>query len=177
MAHNDTLRRCRLWYSRLLRLYPAAFRERFAEGLEQTFNDLWRERAAAHQGLFRFALWIFLETSAGILRENFAYMMKHNKNIVRIVVGVAAILSIPWLTGAPWSLFDYLIGGALLLGTGLAYEFVARKALNTRYRIAAGLALAAALLLVWINLAVGIIGNENNPANLLYWAVLVVGLL
>jgi hypothetical protein len=33
---------------------------------------------------------------------------------------------------------------------------------------------AAGLLLVWGNLAVGFIGNENNPANLLYGAVLAV---
>src|SRR5688572_5886777 len=118
MAHNDSVRRYLLWYSKLLRLYPRAFRERFAEGMEQTFHDLCRERAAANRGLFGFTLWICLETSAGIVRENLAFMMKHYKNIVRIVLVVAAILMVPWLTGAPWDLFDYVIAGALLLGTG-----------------------------------------------------------
>ena len=42
------------------------------------------------------------------------------------------------------------------------------------YRIAVGMALAAAFLLVWINLAVGVIGSEDNPANLMYGAVLAV---
>ena len=45
------------------------------------------------------------------------------------------------------------------------------------YRIAVGMALAAAFLLVWINLAVGVIGSEDNPANLLYGGVLAVGLI
>jgi hypothetical protein len=45
------------------------------------------------------------------------------------------------------------------------------------YRLAAGLALGAALLLIWINLAVGIIGSEDEPANLLYGGVLAVGLI
>lgn len=36
--------------------------------------------------------------------------------------------------------------------------------------------MATALLLVWINLAVGIIGSENNPINLIYFGVLFVGI-
>ena len=44
------------------------------------------------------------------------------------------------------------------------------------YRAAVGLAVAAALLLIWINLAVGIIGDEGNPANLMYIGVLAVGI-
>lgn len=44
------------------------------------------------------------------------------------------------------------------------------------YRIAMGIALFAALLILWINLAVGIIGEPDDPANLMYFAVLAVGL-
>ncbi|GIF69932.1 hypothetical protein Ais01nite_79670 [Asanoa ishikariensis] len=52
------------WYSRLLRLYPRPYRERFGESMEQTFRDLRRERPGPG-----FTLWIFLETFAGIVRE------------------------------------------------------------------------------------------------------------
>ena len=45
------------------------------------------------------------------------------------------------------------------------------------YRLAVGIALAAAFLLVWINLAVGVIGSEDNPANLMYFGVLAIGFL
>src|SRR5688572_8042949 len=45
------------------------------------------------------------------------------------------------------------------------------------YRFAVGVALAAALFLVWMNLAVGLIGTEDNPANLLYGGVLAVGII
>ena len=45
------------------------------------------------------------------------------------------------------------------------------------YRAAAGVAVVAAFILIWINLAVGIIGSEDNPANLLFGAVLAVGIL
>jgi len=41
------------------------------------------------------------------------------------------------------------------------------------YRIGVGVALAASFLQVWMNLAVGIVGNEDNPVNLGFFAVVV----
>jgi hypothetical protein len=38
-------------------------------------------------------------------------------------------------------------------------------------------AVGAGLLLAWANLAVGLVGSENNPANLLYGGVLAVALI
>lgn len=76
MASEPFIRHCRKWYTKLLRLYPKPFRERFGEGMEQTFNDLCRERLKAGRPLFSFALWIFFETSAGIIRENATSIMK-----------------------------------------------------------------------------------------------------
>jgi hypothetical protein len=43
--------------------------------------------------------------------------------------------------------------------------------------MAFGLALLKAFLLIWMNLAVGIIVGEGNPANLMYVGVLDVGLI
>ena len=76
-----------------------------------------------------------------------------------------------------WDLFDFAVMGTLLFGTGLAYEVVATKASPIAYRTAVGVALAAALLLGWVNGAVGIIGNEANPANLIYFGVLATGII
>ncbi len=45
------------------------------------------------------------------------------------------------------------------------------------YRAAVGVALAAAFILVWMNLAVGLIGSEDNPANLMYGGVLAIGII
>jgi hypothetical protein len=45
------------------------------------------------------------------------------------------------------------------------------------YRLAVGLGVFSGLALMWINLAVGIIGNEDNPPNLLYVGVIAVGLI
>lgn len=49
---------------------------------------------------------------------------------------------------------------------------------TTAYRIAAGLALVPAFLIVWMNAAVGLIGIEDDdPANLLYGGVLAIGFI
>lgn len=65
--------------------------------------------------------------------------------------------------------------GALLIGVGIAVELASRNTGETAYRAAVGLALGSALLLGWVNGAVGIIGSEDNKANLMYGGVLVVG--
>lgn len=56
-------------YKTLLGLYPQRFRAQFGESIEQTFHDLYRERQAK-PGWFGFVLWVFVETTAGILREH-----------------------------------------------------------------------------------------------------------
>lgn len=45
------------------------------------------------------------------------------------------------------------------------------------YRSAVGVAVAAALILVWLSLGVGIIGKDGDPANLMYFGVLAVGII
>ena len=96
MASEPSIRRYRNWYSKLLRLYPKPYRERFGEGMEQTFNDLCRERVKAQRGLFSFALWIFFETFAGIIRENAKIIMRcsierSSTIFLRIVISLIAI--------------------------------------------------------------------------------------
>ena len=76
-----------------------------------------------------------------------------------------------------WDVADFAVAGALLVGTGVTLELTARKTGNRAYRAAVGVALAAAFILVWVNRAVGIIGNESNDANLMYDGVLAVGVI
>ena len=63
MATNLAGRRYQAWYAMLLRLYPRPFRERFGEGMAQTFHDLCREHRIEGRGLFGLVRWIFFETS------------------------------------------------------------------------------------------------------------------
>jgi len=149
--------------------------------MEQTFNDLLRERAEEDKGLFGFVVWMFAETFAGLIGENMTVIIMQ-KSIIRIALATAFILLLPLLAmqftdEVVWDLADFAVAGVLLLGAGLTYELIARKAGHIAHRAAVGVAVAAALLLVWVNLAVGIIGNEGNPANLMYIGVLAVGII
>lgn len=56
-------------YKKLLALYPRGFRERLGESMQQTFNDLYKERQT-EGGWFGFVLWMFIETAIGIFREH-----------------------------------------------------------------------------------------------------------
>lgn len=76
-----------------------------------------------------------------------------------------------------WDVADFAIFGALMASVGVAFELAVRKTGNAAYKTGVGVALAAAFLLVWVNGAVGIIGNESNDANLMYYGVLTVGLI
>lgn len=181
MTYEHSIRRFRNWYATLLRLYPKRYRERFGEPMEQTFNDLLRERAEVEKGLFGFAVWMFVETFAGAVRENMTVTIR-NKVLVRTALATAFALLLPLLAmqfsdEVVWDVTDFAVAGFLLFGAGLTYELIARKGGNFAYRAAVGVAVAAALLLVWMNLAVGIIGNEENPANLMYIGVLAVGII
>ncbi len=76
-----------------------------------------------------------------------------------------------------WSLLDFAVMAALFGAVGLGFELAVRKTGNAAYRSAAGIALAAAFLLIWLNLAVGIIGREDDPANLMFVGVLAIAVI
>jgi hypothetical protein len=92
---NDATARYRLWYRKLLRLYPQPHRERFGEGMEQIFNDLYSERKDAGLGSFGFLLWIFFETFAATIKENIRVMspaLRAFGSIIFAIVGAAAMI-------------------------------------------------------------------------------------
>jgi len=182
VVSERTIQRLRRWYGRLLRLYPDSYYMRCGEGMAQTFTDLLRDRAAQHQTIVGYALWLFVETSARIMGENVNSMIGHKKRFIIMAVAVACLLAIPLIAmqftdEVNWGVGDFVIMGGLLFGFGMAYEFIARRSDKTMYRVAFGVGLVAAFLLIWVNGAVGIIGNEGQPANLLYGAVFAVGLI
>lgn len=71
-----------------------------------------------------------------------------------------------------WTTSDFLFAGIVLIGAGLIAELAVRSSGLWSYRIGAGLAVLASVLLLWSTGAVGIIGSEDHPANLLYLGVI-----
>lgn len=92
----------------------------------------------------------------------------------------AAVLLLPavamqFTSEVNWGPGDFFTFGAMLLFVCGGYELATRLTGNRAYRLATGIALIGAFLLTWVNLAVGIIGNEANPANRIFFAIPVVG--
>lgn len=78
--------------------------------------------------------------------------------------------------GWQWGPVDFVFAGVMIFGTLAVYDLATRAPGGWAYRAGAALALAAMFLLVWINLAVGIIGDEDNPLNAMYFGVIALGL-
>lgn len=92
----------------------------------------------------------------------------------------ALILLIPvlgnqFVDGWNWDLGGFLVAGIFLFGTNLTYELATRRADTLAHRAAVGIALATALLLVWMN-AVWMSESEN-PANAMWFGVPIVGIV
>ena len=96
--------------------------------------------------------------------------------------GAALLLALPAIamqlnaSGVDWSAGDFIVMGAMLGVACGACEFAARASGNGSYRVAAGIAIGTAFLTVWVNLAVGMIGPEDNPYNQLFGGVLLLAL-
>lgn len=87
-----------------------------------------------------------------------------NKRLIGIVITVTVLLLIPLIAmqftnEVNWDVFDFIVAGTLLLGTGLLCEFVLRNVNKPASRIALCAVILLVLALIWIELAVGIFGT------------------
>lgn len=76
-----------------------------------------------------------------------------------------------------WGPADFVVFGIMLLTACGAFEVAVRRSADPRYLAGAGVAIAAGFILVWMNLAVGLIGDEGNLANRLVGGILAVGII
>ena len=87
-----------------------------------------------------------------------------DKNIIHIALGTAFILLMLMLVNqfsdeVDWKIGDFIVMGILLFSAGLAYELLAKKMSSTAYRVAVGIVIGIVFLLIWAELAVGILGT------------------
>jgi hypothetical protein len=87
------------------------------------------------------------------------------------------LLTIPWLAHFPWTASDFIFAGVLFAITGGTFELAVRASGSWVYRAGAALAILASFFTVWVNLAVGIIGSEDNPLNLLFFGVIAAAIV
>lgn len=88
---------------------------------------------------------------------------------------LAPLVAMQFTDEVNWTTSDFVFAAVVLGTVGGLLELTVRKTGDTAYRAATGVALAGGLLLVWLTGAVGIIGSEDNPANLMYGGVLAIG--
>lgn len=87
-----------------------------------------------------------------------------NQRLKLILTSVGILLLIPLIAmqftnEVDWNTFDFIVMGALLLGTGLLCELVMRKVLNNKTRIIFCGIILFIFFLIWAELAVGILGT------------------
>ncbi|MBT8273949.1 MAG: hypothetical protein KJO77_09090 [Bacteroidia bacterium] len=91
-------------------------------------------------------------------------MMNKNKRLYKILLVVPFLLLIPLIgmqftSEINWSIGDFLIMGALLIGVGLMIELVMRKFPKGEKRWLFVALIIIVFLLIWAELAVGIFGT------------------
>ncbi len=146
------------------------FREEIEGDLRERFSYYTEEYGydKAKWLFIKEVLLLFRPTLVGnvyqLTNYNTMVLTKQNKRLVTILTVAATLLLIPFIAmfftkEVNWKIFDFLVAGVLLLGTGLLLEFILRKVKTPRYRILLGIALFLLLILVWAELAVGIFGT------------------
>ena len=96
--------------------------------------------------------------------------------------GAAALLTLPAIAmqftrEVNWKGSDFAVMGAMMLLAGLALEGLVRTSPSWPFRIGAAVAVLAGFLMIWVNLAVGVFGDEDNLANLMFLAVIAVAII
>ena len=99
---------------------------------------------------------------------------------VFILTGFA--LSIPLIamqftSSVNWDLLDFSIAGLLLASSGLALRWLVWRSKDPWFRIGSIIGILAVFLLIWSNLAVGLIGSGPNLPNLLFGLIPLIGII
>ena len=94
--------------------------------------------------------------------------------------GAVALLSLPFFamqfTGeVDWTASDFIFAGVLIAVVGALFEFAVRLSRDTSYRLGFAVGLLGMFLTIWVNLAVGIVGSDDNPNNGLFFVALLMG--
>jgi hypothetical protein len=174
-------------YKKLLRLYPRVFREQLGESMQQTFNDLCRERYTK-PGWFSFVLWMFVETAVGIIREHVLLSTEGAtmKNILTnprsaalissILLAVAFIVApLIYLFGnlrdamgpLSYAVADFLYG-PVWAASLVTLVFTLRERIGERAPRRMSLALLAAVLAAGAMIAVACIRSANRHYHLIH---------
>jgi len=171
------------WVRFYTRELPAPVAQRRVDEIGADLHDQIAHERARGTSDRRIALSIFSRMVRGLAADASwrGHHAKATRSTIGIVLAPVSILVLPLLAmqftdEMAWGVFDFVLAAVLLMGIGLVYALV-RKAGNRAYRAAVGIAIVTALFLVWMVGALGVIGETGDRADLMYGAVLVVGIV
>ena len=75
-----------------------------------------------------------------------------------------------------WDETDFILAAVIFGIVGGLIELAVRKSANWYFRFGSMFAVLAGFMVIWSNLAVGMIGNENNLVNLWFGVVLLIAI-
>jgi hypothetical protein len=129
---------------------------------------------------------LYFEMQSTFMAYKKRIVMKKQGNISRGILIIAAVtgvllliplIAMQFTNEVNWTGSDFLVAGALLFTIGAFHVIATRNARNLMHRVAMGLGMGAMLLMIWANLAVGIIGSGPNAGNLMYIAVVIIAVV
>ena len=88
----------------------------------------------------------------------------------------APLVAMRFTREVDWNGDDFIVMGIMLAIVCGAIELAVRLSGNRSYRLGVAAAIGGAFLITWVNLAVGIVGSEHNPSNLLFFYALLLGI-
>ena len=95
---------------------------------------------------------------------------------IAVAVILTPLVAMQFTREVQWTPLDFVFAIIVIGGTGVLFEVAVRLSGNLAYRAAAALALFASLTLVWVEGAVGIVGESDDPLNLMFAGVLLIEL-
>lgn len=113
---------------------------------------------------------------AGVIQSGDRYW-----KVLRVLVwgGAAALLALPlvamqFTSEVAWTGSDFAVAGAMLALAVGAFEATTLLSDSIAYRAGVLGAVGTSILLFWVNGAIGFLGDEGNPANLVFLGVIVI---
>lgn len=94
-----------------------------------------------------------------------------------IVLILTPLVAMQFTKEVDWDETDFIVATIIFGIVGGLIEFAVRLSSNWYFRLGAMFAVLAGFMVIWSNLAVGMIGNEDNPVNLWFGLVLLIAII
>lgn len=107
--------------------------------------------------------------------------MTLTRSIINVLMVATLLLIIPligsqFVDGWNWSGSDFVFAWLMVAVMGTLYVAISRKSPNMSYKLGLAAAVATAFLLIWVDGAVGIIG-DGGPFSQFYFMILVLAFI